>query len=220
MEIDYWLERWKREEIGFHQNDINPYLCQYWKELDLSKGSKVFVPLCGKSQDMLWLYGQGHNVLGVELSGLAVEDFFKENKLFPNYSVCKRFTRYDTNSICILKGDFFDLDRKDLIEVSAVYDRASLVALPQDKRDSYVSHLLGILLPGTQILLVTLDYSQLEMLGPPFSVSVSEVEKLFGTYSTISLLARFDVLDQYPRFYEKGVSKLYENIFLLTLNKK
>ena len=83
MEIDYWLERWRQKEIGFHQSDINPYLCQYWKELDLSKGSKVFVPLCGKSQDILWLYEQGHNVLGVELSELAVEDFFKENKLFP-----------------------------------------------------------------------------------------------------------------------------------------
>jgi len=220
MEKDYWLKRWEQIETGFHQSDINPYLCQYWKELYLGQGSTVFVPLCGKSQDMLWLYTQGYRVLGVELSDIAVGDFFKENKLIPDYACGKRFNRYETNSICILKGNFFDLDRKDLIKVSAVYDRASLIALSQDMRDSYVRHLLEILPPGTQILLVTFDYSQSEMLGPPFSVSVSEVEKLFSEHSSgICLLTRLDVLDQYPHFYERGVSKLYENIFLLTLNK-
>lgn len=219
MGKDYWLERWEQKETGFHQNDTNPYLCQYWKELHLGQRSKVFVPLCGKSQDMMWLYTQGYKVLGVELSVIAVEDFFKENKLIPDYNCCKRFNRYETNRICILRGDFFDLDRRDLIKVSAVYDRASLVALPQDMRNSYVCHLLGILSPGTQILLITFDYSQLEMQGPPFSVSVSEVEELFSGHSSICLLARLDVLDRYPRFYERGVSKLYENIFLLTLNK-
>jgi thiopurine S-methyltransferase len=219
MEKDYWLERWEQKETGFHQSDINPHLCQYWKELYLGQDGTVFVPLCGKSQDMLWLFTQGYKVLGIELSAIAVEDFFKENRLIPDYVCCKRFNRYETNSICILQGDFFDLDRKDLIKVNAVYDRASLIALPQDIRDSYVHHLLGILSPGTQILLVTLDYSQLEMSGPPFPVSVSEVEELFSEHSRICLLAQLDVLDRYPHFYERGVSKLYENIFLLTLNE-
>ena len=219
MEKDYWLERWEQKETGFHQSDNNPYLCQYWKELCLDQGSKVFVPLCGKSKDMLWLHTQGHKVLGVELSVIAVEAFFKENKLVPSYDCYKRFMRYETNSICILSGNFFDLNRKDLTKVSAVYDRASLVALPQDMRGRYVRHLLGVLSPGTQILLITFDYSQLEMQGPPFSVSVSEVEELFSGYSNICLLAQLDVLDRYPHFYERGVSKLYENIILLTLNK-
>ncbi len=219
MEKDYWLERWEQKETGFHQSDTNPYLCQYWKELNLGQGSTVFVPLCGKSQDMLWLYTQGYKVLGVELSTIAVDEFFKENKLIPDNNYYKRFNCYETNSISILRGNFFDLDRKDLIKVMAVYDRASLVALPQYMRDSYVRHLLGILPPGTQILLITFDYSQSEMLGPPFSVSVSEVEELFSGHSSISLLAQLDALDRYPRFYERGVSKLYENIFLLTLNK-
>jgi len=219
MEKDYWLKRWEQNETGFHQSDINSYLCQYWKELYLGQGDTVFVPLCGKSQDMLWLHTQGYKVLGVELSAIAVEDFFKESKLIPDYNCCKKFNRYEANRICILRGDFFNLDGKDLIKVSAVYDRASLVALPQDMRDSYVRHLLGILSPGTQILLITYEYSQLEMQGPPFSVSVSEVEDLFSGHSSICLLARLDISDSYPRFYERGISKLHENIFLLTLNK-
>ena len=219
MGKDYWLERWEQEETGFHQSDTNPYLCQYWKELYLDQDDTVFVPLCGKSQDMLWLSAQNHKVLGVELSAIAVEGFFKENKLIPDYNCCNQFDRYETNRICILRGDFFNLSRKDLIKASAVYDRASLIALPKNIRDSYVRHLLEILSPGTKILLIACEYSQLEMKGPPFSVSVSEVESLFGGHSSICLLAQFDILNQYPRFYERGVSKLYENIFLLTLNK-
>ncbi|TFH11959.1 MAG: thiopurine S-methyltransferase [Nitrosomonadales bacterium] len=220
MEKDYWLERWEQEEIGFHQSDINPYLCQYWKELHLSQGSEVFVPLCGKSRDMLWLREQGYMVLGVELSAIGIQTFFKENGFTPNYIHSEKFNRYEANSICILGGNFFDLDKKDLAKVSAVYDRASLVALPLDMRESYVSHLLGILPPASQILLVTFDYSQSEMSGPPFSVSVSEVDELYSEHAKICLVARLDVLERYPRFHERGVSKLQENIFLLTLHNK
>lgn len=82
MEENYWLERWEQKEIDFHQSDINPYLCQYWKELYLGQGGTVFVPLCGKSQDMLWLCKQGYKVLGVELSAIAAESFFKKTNLF------------------------------------------------------------------------------------------------------------------------------------------
>lgn len=220
MEKDYWLERWEQEEIGFHQSDINPYLCQYWKELHLSQGSEVFVPLCGKSRDMLWLREQGYMVLGVELSAIGIQTFFKENGFTPNYIHSEKFNRYEANSICILGGNFFDLDKKDLAKVSAVYDRASLVALPLDMRESYVRHLLGILPPASQILLVTFDYSQSEMSGPPFSVSVSEVDELYSEHAKICLVARLDVLERYPRFHERGVSKLQENIFLLTLHNK
>ncbi len=220
MEKDYWLERWEQEEIGFHQSDINPYLCQYWKELHLSQGSEVFVPLCGKSRDMLWLREQGYMVLGVELSAIGIQTFFKENGFTPNYIHSEKFNRYEANSICILGGNFFDLDKKDLAKVSAVYDRASLVALPLDMRESYVSHLLGILPPASQILLVTFDYSQSEMSGPPFSVSVSEVDELYSEHAKIYLVARLDVLERYPCFHERGISKLQENIFLLTLHNK
>lgn len=219
MEKNYWLERWKQKDIKFHQDKINPYLYQYWKKLDLGRGDLVFVPLCGKSQDMLWLQRQGYKVLGVEISDIAVEAFFNENNLIPEHTWYKKFNRYDTDNIIIFKGDFFNLDREDLVKVSAVYDRASLVALPHSIRGKYVSHLLKILSPGTQILLVTFEYSQFEMQGPPFSVPVREIEELFSKYSSICLLERLSVMEQYPRFYERGVSKLYENIFLVTMDK-
>lgn len=217
MKKEFWLERWERAEIGFHQNEINPYLLRYWQELPAACGGEVFVPLCGKSQDMVWLRQQGCFVLGVELSAIAVQDFFKENGQSPTHAISGKFECCEADGIRILCGDFFDLGREDLAKVSAVYDRASLVALPPDMRERYARHLVEILPPATQILLVTFDYPQAEMQGPPFAVSVNEVEALYGKYAEIRLLAQEDALPQNPRFQQRGVSRMQESIFLLTL---
>lgn len=217
MKKDFWLERWERGEIGFHQDELNPYLRQYWSDLHLARGSTVFVPLCGKSRDMLWLQSQGHEVLGVELSVIAVDAFFKENGLVPRQSASGRLEGYEANGIRILRGDFFDLSKDDLAHVSAVYDRASLIALPPEMRERYARHLVSILPPGIEILLITVDYPQPEMSGPPFAVSVNEVEALYREHAEVRLLAQKDVLEQNPRFKERGLSQLQESVFLLTL---
>lgn len=217
MEHVYWLNRWKQGEIGFHQYEINPYLRQYWPKLHLAHSGEVFVPLCGKSRDMLWLREQGHAVLGVEISGIAVQSFFEENGLLPHHVVSGKFDRIEVNGLSILCGNFFDLSKDDLAEVNAVYDRASLVALPPDMRERYVQHLLNILPAATQILLITFDYPQAEMPGPPFAVSPGEVETLYQKHAEIQLLAQMDVLTQNPRFQGRGLSQMQESIFLLTL---
>lgn len=106
----------------------------YWQQLDLPPNSEVFVPLCGKSLDLLWLCQQGHKVLGVEVSDLAVSQFFSENGL--TYSKFKQdgFQHYQTESLAILQGDFFNLTANHLRDVEGVFDRASLVALPLELR--------------------------------------------------------------------------------------
>lgn len=217
MEKEFWLERWERGEIGFHQDEINPYLRQYWQELHLARGSVVFVPLCGKSRDLLWLHQEGHRVLGVELSDIAVQAFFEENNYTPHHTTSGKFDRYEANGICILRGDFFNLTKDDLKEVVALYDRASLIALPPELRERYISHLVNILPPATQILLITVDYPQPEMPGPPFAVTSAEVEALYREHAGVCPLAHIDVLEQNPRFQERGLSRLQENIFLLSL---
>jgi thiopurine S-methyltransferase len=218
MEKNFWHERWQRQEIGFHQNEINTYLIRHWQALHPARGAQVFVPLCGKSRDMLWLREQGHPVLGVELSAIAVQAFFTENGCQPSRASCGNLERYEADGIRILCGDFFDLTKDDLKDVGAVYDRASLVALPPEMRARYVRHLLDILPPTTQMLLLTFDYQQPEMSGPPFAVSVGEVEALYRGRAKISLLAQLDALDSNPRFRERGLSRLQENVFLLNLN--
>jgi len=220
MTKEYWLERWEQNEIGFHQLEINPYLQQYWHELNLPQDCEVFVPLCGKSHDMLWLREQGHKVLGVEFSNDAAQAFFKENKLNPQHQIGGKLECLTTNGISILCGDVFDIQKNHLSQVGAAYDRASLVALSPEIRKKYVHHLLSILPPATQILLITFNYPQSEMPGPPFAVSPEEVVALYNQHTQIRQLAEFDVTDQSPRFREYGLSQVQESIFLLTTNTK
>ncbi len=216
MEKEFWLERWQHEQIGFHQDEINPYLQQYWPHQ--ASGSQVFVPLCGKSLDMLWLRKQGVSVLGVELSPIAAQAFFVENGYTAERVNSGKFECCEADEICILCGDFFDLCKEDLANVKMVYDRASMVALPPEMRVRYVRHLVSILPPGTQVLLITFDYPQAEMSGPPFAVSIDEVELLYREYAEVTLLKQVDALPDNPRFAERGLSRMQENIFLLTLN--
>jgi thiopurine S-methyltransferase len=217
MEHDFWIERWELGETGFHQNEVNPHLIRHWQSLTPVHGSKVFVPLCGKSQDMVWLHKQGHAVIGVELSRIAVEAFFAEFVQAPGIVRGEAFDLYETDGVTIWCGDFFDLEKADLDGVSLVYDRASLIALPPEMRGNYVRHLASILSPETQILLITMDYPQHEMSGPPFAVSAAEVETLYGNYADIRLLSEYDVLVKNPRFQRKGLSRMSENIFQVIL---
>lgn len=217
MEKEFWLERWEKEQIGFHEQEANPFLTEYWHELHLQSDSKVFVPLCGKNVDMQWLRSQGHPVIGVELSEKAAQDFFKENSYAATAAIDNKFISYIANDIEIKSGDFFDLSKTDVATAKAVYDRASMVALPPEMRQRYVQHMAKILPSKTQILLITFDYPPAEMQGPPFAVSPANVEAIYRDYSEIRQLAETDVLPQNPRFKNKGLTRLHESVFLLTL---
>lgn len=216
MEKEFWLERWARNETGFHEGEVNAYLQQYWPRMQAAQGTKVFVPLCGKAVDMRWLRDQGHSVVGVELSRIAVEAFFREQGLAAHQQALGKFRLFEADDINILCGDFFDLTREQLAGVTLVYDRASMVALPPSMRGKYAAHLLGLLQGGARILLIAFDYAQDEMPGPPFALSPQEIHALYGRYADIELLAEIDALPQNPRFASRGVSRLHERIYLLT----
>ena len=188
MEPEFWLERWEKREIGFHQVDINRFLEQYWSTLELARDSTVFVPLCGKSKDMRWLAQQGHHVLGVEVSETAVLEFFEEWEVKPTREQKGSFARYSANNIEILVGDFFALTAEDLQEVAGVYDRAALVALPPDMRRDYVNALAEILPAKAQTLLISFEYRLDARKGPPFSIDIDAVKSLFEGRYEISLL--------------------------------
>lgn len=192
MKHEFWLERWEQNQIGFHQVEINRYLSTHWAELGLARGARVFVPLCGKSLDMLWLHEQGHPVLGNELSIKAVEAFFSENELPATVTGEARFTRYAADGLEILAGDFFALKGTDLGEIRAVYDRASLIALPPPMRQDYARHMSSLLPGDSRILLVTMEYPPGTLEGPPFSVTDEEVHTLFGADFAIKLKASWE----------------------------
>lgn len=81
MTPEFWHKRWQEKRIGFNQSAVNPLLTEYIDHLDLAVGSRIFVPLCGKSIDMVWLAAQGYDVVGVELVETAVQEFFAEQNI-------------------------------------------------------------------------------------------------------------------------------------------
>ncbi len=145
MEHDFWHRRWNDDNIAFHEGRVNERLRVHFDRLALPGASRVFVPLCGKSLDMWWLREQGHPVVGVELSPVAVRDFFREHGVEPQESSHQSFSTLEGGGVCALCGDFFRLEASDLREVAGVYDRAALVALPPPMRDRYVSHMHQLL---------------------------------------------------------------------------
>ena len=216
MEHDFWHERWKEGQIGFHQDRVNSYLTRHFARTGAQSGGTVLVTLCGKSLDMLWLHEQGFDVVGVEISPLAVEAFFSENNLQPTITTSGKFQRYHAENITLLCGDFFDLTTTDIGDIAAVYDRASLIALPPEMRPRYAEHLTSLLPRGTNVLLVTMDYPQEQMQGPPFSVRESEVHDLYENNFEITRLESMDILGNNLRFKELGLSQLIERTYLLT----
>ncbi len=188
MEADFWHSRWQEGRIGFHQNDVNGFLQNHWATLKLPEKSTVFVPLCGKSLDMLWLASLGHRVVGVELSEIAAQQFFAEQSVQPDVVKGDRFTSYSANNVTILCGDFFDLVATDLDGAVAVFDRAALIALPKDMRKRYAEHLRQLLSSGCQLLLVAMEYDESALSGPPFNVPWAEVSTLFDHQGELSIV--------------------------------
>jgi len=215
MNPGFWHERWQRNEIGFHQQEINAHLQDYWAQLAVPAGGQVFVPLCGKSRDLLWLRARGYTVLGVELSPIAVRDFFAENALTPQITLQGSFERHEADGLAILCGDFFDLTPELLQAVAGVYDRASLIALPPELRQRYAKHSATILPAGAGTLLVTMEYPQHEMSGPPFAVREDEVRRLYENGYTVTCLFSKDILAENPRFRERGLNALAEKVYRL-----
>ncbi|MFZ5654854.1 MAG: thiopurine S-methyltransferase [Pseudomonadota bacterium] len=215
MDPEFWHQRWQNREIGFHLDHPNPRLTQHWDALELPPGSRILVPLCGKSQDLAWLARRGHRVLGVELSPIAVAEFFAEHELQPQRLRRGPFESLAAGDIEILCGDFFALDRNLTGPIDAVYDRAALVALPEPLRRRYAEQIAELVPAGAQLLLVTFDYAQREMPGPPFAVGPEAVRDLYAAQFSIEHLAGADVLDAEPRFRERGLSALREEVFRL-----
>ncbi|SLN33557.1 Thiopurine S-methyltransferase [Roseovarius gaetbuli] len=192
MEADFWHERWENAQIGFHEGEVNRMLAAHLDALSVAPGSRVFLPLCGKTRDIAWLLAKGYRVVGAELSEIAVQQLFDELPLVPKVMQTGPLKRYAAEGIDILVGDIFDLTAEVLGPVDAAFDRAALVALPEEMRGRYTSHIATVTQRAPQ-LLVTFEYDQSVMNGPPFSLSQSEVEDRYGAHYDITLLADAEV---------------------------
>lgn len=211
-----WFNFWDRDKPGFHEGRVNAYLEQYLQLYDLKPGDTIFMPLCGKAVDILWLSQQEFKVIGVELSGVAIESFFNESGLDYEKTQAEHFVIYKTPYITLYHGDYMDLRSEQLASCALVYDRASIVAIESFNRSSYFRQMIDIIPQDIPMLLITLDYDQEIMKGPPFSVPVSEITDLYQSNYRIKLLQTNEQINERPRWKELGLESLLESALKLT----
>ncbi len=176
MEHNFWLNKWEKNEIGFHLDEPNSLLANNHSQLSLVEGSRLFLPLCGKTLDISWLLAKGHKVVGSELIPSAIEQLFDELGVEPEKTQVGNLVCYSAPNIDIFVGDIFELTCDVLGPVDAIYDRAALVALPEQTRPKYAAHLMAIT-HNAQQLVITFEYDQSLLAGPPFCVNSEEINK-------------------------------------------
>jgi len=209
MDADFWHRRWRKNEIAFHEGNGNLLLVRHFDELCGEQVGRVFLPLCGKTRDIGWLMSRGKHVAGSELSETAVEQLFKDLDVKPERSDLGKLTRYTADGIDIFVGDIFDLSADVLGSVDVVYDRAALIALPAAMRPRYAAHLMKLTNIAPQFLL-TFEYDQNLMDGPPFSVTEEEIRRCYDERCDLKRIVSVDVAGGL-----KGKCAASENLWLL-----
>ena len=214
MDAQFWHDRWASNEIGFHKSEANPLLVNYLDELSLTTGSRIFLPLCGKTLDIGWLLARGYRVAGAELSAIAIDQLFAQLGVTPTITKVGALNHYHAPQVDLFVGDIFAMTPALLGPVDAIYDRAALVALPQEMRARYAAHLTTLTAQAPQ-LLISFEYDQRAMEGPPFSVSEEEIRKHYGQRYDIAVLTSLDVPGGL-----KGRCPATERVYLLTKGRR
>mmetsp|Transcript_35183 Transcript_35183/g.62727 ORF Transcript_35183/g.62727 Transcript_35183/m.62727 type:complete len:184 (-) Transcript_35183:6-557(-) len=129
-----WVDMWSAGRTQFHQPTVNHVLLKYQSELLDGQDHRVFVPLCGKSVDLVWLSQNEKvkEVIGNEAVSKAVAEFAEENtnlglEVVPAEQPFKRFV--SPLGLTVLQGDHFFLSPAVTGTVDRIWDRASLVAI-------------------------------------------------------------------------------------------
>lgn len=213
-DLGYWIKRWEDGHTAFHQSEASAALVRHGHLF--GTGGRVLVPLAGKSRDMTWLAREkGHAVVGIEIAAPAIRAYFEERSMTAMRSTEGGIHAWHGGGVTILEADFFAVTSAMVGTITGVYDRAALVAIPPELQAKYVSHLLA-LTGGAPILLIGFEYDTSKMSGPPYSVGEADVARLFGAACAVQKLESREVIDEMPRFRERGITSLVEAAFLVT----
>nr|CAH0099717.1 unnamed protein product [Daphnia galeata] len=151
---------------------------------------RIFVPLCGKTKDLRWIYDQGHEVVGLDGVEKPILEFFQEQGL--NFSKGNeggfQFYVSDDGRLKIYHSDLFALQPEVCGKFDAVWDRGSMVAILAEEREKYAKLLKSLLNENFSYLIDTMQYDQSQFSGPPLSVPVEEVKRLFGDTCEVETL--------------------------------
>lgn len=212
MEAKFWFDSWEKGGFytSFHRKDIHPYVLNYLTPDELA-GKTCLVPLCGKSVDMMYLAAFADKVIGVEIVEKAILEFFEENNLAYHQPDDET---YIAGNITLLRKDFMQLTSQEIGHIDWVYDRASLVALPDKMREDYLYSIDRLTDIGTKSLVITLEYFPL-INSAPFSIPISEMEDYYGLGHFINHIES-PLLMNHGMVRRWNLAYLYEHGFLLT----
>jgi thiopurine S-methyltransferase len=213
IENNFWLKVWENNDIPFHADTVKTDLIEFFPSLNLQKDARILVPFCGKSKDLIWLSDQGYEVIGIEISRIACEDFFRELGVQPSIIKKTSCTVYQHNNIQIICADLFNLTKNDFPKIHAIYDCKALIALQHDIKKKYVKHLLSCVDHDIQILLFTID-TEANVQGPPFPISDAETHALYADFEVIKL-KKNRISDLPSHLIQKGFREFDEKVFLL-----
>ena len=218
MENSFWHKCWERNMLGFHQHDVHPLLSQYFEKMLVSTDKHVFVPLCGKTLDMIYL-ARFMKVTGNELSAIACRDFFVENNLAFQQQTLGEYEHYNCQELTLLQGDYFKLSADFIDNVDWIYDRAALIALPKTMQQQYVEHLKSFFSSQTRMFLVTVEFPQAQLSGPPFAVTETDVNSLFSDFN-VEYIATHEIKDKQFAQRQFEVDYLLEKLYIITPKDK
>ena len=163
--LDFWQKRWDSGTTRWRRPDIHPSLQQFTNKVFFdyfpSGGARILVPLCGKTVDMAHLATKRKvgQVVGIDGVRKAVEAFAQENPDLEVKSMeaCpEKVEKWQGNSITLIIGDFFEVDKTDFGEVcDGAWDRGSLVAIKPERREKYVEQIGKLMNKDGRILLST-----------------------------------------------------------------
>ncbi|MBK22593.1 MAG: hypothetical protein CME70_01195 [Halobacteriovorax sp.] len=213
MEKEFWLNKWNQNSIGFHRSEYHPELLKYitkFEELEKS----VLVPLCGKSLDLIYLKDQGFNVVGIEFSKKACEEFFNENNIEYQIITEDGFEIFESDKIHLYCGDYFKFVPRE--KLNFAYDRAAIVALDPNNRKAYADQYAKNINAGGKLLMLTFEYDQSKCQGPPWSTEEYFIYEYFEKEFDIDILENSQIKVGNPRMQEAGVSTALQKTFLLT----
>jgi len=218
MQHEFWHERWDTNQIGFHLQEVNPVLLKHWSRMNAAAGQRVLVPLCGKTLDIIWLLQQGFQVTGVELSERALDELCDTIEQHLGIAM-EKFqdgdrVRYQGTGIELIAGDFFALQRHHLPAIDVVYDRAALVALPEEMRAAYCKQLIELTAAAPQ-LLVSFSYDQSHMSGPPFAVLAEEVAQHYQDVYQLECVDQRDIIEHEDKFRQRGLTSFVQEVYCL-----
>lgn len=216
MEPNFWEEAWKNGQIGFHQSAYNKHLVKYYDQFNLHKNDEILVPLCGKTLDMNFLLEKQLCVTGVELVEEAILEYLRENKISTvetkNFGIYKIYSK---DMLSLYQGDFH-LFHETGKKFKAIFDRASMIALPPAMREIHAKVLNELTEINGKIMLITLEYDQAKVDGPPHSIQETEVQSLFKRNFEIHVLKTETTSDIGPKFKNNGINHVTQKVYMLT----